>query len=1467
MEEQDPNMEVKIDKVEGEPSVPPTKRLSENVPNIQVTAPIDDSTMEPVKNVHQGELKIEEVGSDPLVSSTERPSENVPNIQLASPGENSTLGPTTHPSIASDKTKNQTSEERSSLNKNSRSHSANLRENKRTSGNSVKINTANSHENVPRVSGGTVDSTSDHRTHAGSVRSSAASKNRIEGKLNQPKLSPTRANGSIRNSASMNKTDKKPSVGHLEPEFRKSGGLSTPPSRGGSMKQNLMRGIHEDPMLHPMDELSKRTSNVTAPSQSLRSASTRRSPKVLEESSQQKIPVSSASGIPPVVENENKSVKSRDLDAGQKLAAANSSIHSASQNRPSKASQDYDPNEKLRCCADLLPSDASPYPVMTAVKDTTASVHSAKGEPLKIASQSSPEGLGSTTEDKKQNSSDADNEIPILPQSCGSQGLEVPVSQKLSASSQGAAPSSGSNLDRLSNRTTESIKRSPAPSIGSSRERLHTGSTGSIKMDPALSVGRAASIRREPVSSLGSNRDINPVRSSGSIKQKISPLRSSLLSERKFPERVSFESVKSIPKKSPTGSAEALQNEPMRAETGKMSEELFYYAPVTPPPEVEQLQEKQPFSIDATEDAPDGADLAGLEPMVTSEQPKFDSEGSPTGSSNLPIIEPTTRRTPEWNPDIMEQLEEANDEARPSGRIASEQDRYSKREISFVTLSTAGFCDANETAYFPLQVKIAALEAKLSEYALNYAELQDKYETLQNNYVVLEKNLKNANIIARDQVVFENLKMNYQLVSSELEEYRMLLREIRKIGWENLPQRMMQDCKDMQEKLAAAKKDRDRALHEESAARGIANEALKQVKLMRNSIETHSTIIEELEAQREFSRQAYTKALQRVQEDYEHRALIQQSRDQRRQAHLEFLVQELKTQLEQSFDGDMKDTVFHSNLSYYYPSLEECRVGLMQIDGNPVELTTDEQKQFFIKSKLPKEIADALMDPRRSLPESKKGRKSTARTAEAAKQQTTDDAAVETSPAESNVIASTELSKPAVMRSEDGDAKDPANAIQDERTAWEQLRVQWEMKVREKEKEITQLKEKINRLERDVEDLRNKRMMEMEADVRIKSLRDENAMLYEHYHTELVLRRKFHSQVEDLKGKIRVFCRIRAAQPSELSKKIPLVVQNSDAYTVMVRTEDESKYFPFDRVFAGNCTHEEMMEELGGLIQAAIYGFNVCILAYGQSDSGKSHTMQGDQRDPGIIPRSCTDVFVRLEQPNHQISFNTDVSISMFELHNDTITDLLKPTPQVLDDTSMTKDSNGVMQIQGLCRLSGLCAEEILEHFQRGQSHRAGHHPRTPNATADHCVTCITIVSTNKLTQITYTGKLTFVELAGSEKMHKPTNASDQNKDVRKFDQTLSALADVLFALHISQVSVPYRKSKLTTLLQDSIGGNAKTLMIVHINPTETSLMETLATLNYGSRVRFVKNDARQISNEEQVVKLQNTLGRLRRQE
>ncbi|KAA0188943.1 Kinesin protein [Fasciolopsis buskii] len=203
-------------------------------------------------------------------------------------------------------------------------------------------------------------------------------------------------------------------------------------------------------------------------------------------------------------------------------------------------------------------------------------------------------------------------------------------------------------------------------------------------------------------------------------------------------------------------------------------------------------------------------------------------------------------------------------------------------------------------------------------------------------------------------------------------------------------------------------------------------------------------------------------------------------------------------------------------------------------------------------------------------------------------------------------------------------------------------------------------------METEMETLRDKRMMEMESDVHIRSLRDENATLYERYQTELALRRKFNSQVQDLKGKVRVFCRVRAALPSEISKKIPIVVQNSDPYTVMIRTENGPKYFPFDRVYDDKSTHEQIMEEFGGLIQAAIDGYNVCILVYGSTDSGKILTLQGDPRDPGLAPRSLTEIFDRLDEPHFQKSFNTDVTISMYELRNDTIIDLLKPTPQVL---------------------------------------------------------------------------------------------------------------------------------------------------------------------------------------------------------
>ncbi|VDP75785.1 unnamed protein product [Echinostoma caproni] len=726
------------------------------------------------------------------------------------------------------------------------------------------------------------------------------------------------------------------------------------------------------------------------------------------------------------------------------------------------------------------------------------------------------------------------------------------------------------------------------------------------------------------------------------------------------------------------------------------------------------------------------------------------------------------------------------------------------REIPLVDLNVAGFCDANEREYFPLQYQIAALEQKLVTCATQYAQLQDEHKTLRKSHYLMEDHIRNANLIARDQVVFENLKMNYQLVSA-----------------------------------TSLKKERDRALHEESAARGIANEALKQVKLLTAAIEAHKSITEELEAQREYSRGMYNKSIRHFQEEFEHKSLLQLARDERRQKHLESLVFELKK--------SMKDK-----------SLENLKN--VEIDGEPVALT-EAQKQWFVNSKIVSELAEEFENPPSSLADwANECRRTSVSTIPESMQM---DGTIPMSNGPETNATTAPVRNSAVMRNEEGDAKGQMITMDDERAAWEQLRLQWESKTKEKDKEITQLKDKIKQLENDLKELRNKREFEMKVDQRVKTLQRENEVLLEQYRTEVLLRRKYHSQVEELKGKIRLFCRIRAPNPTELSKKATIVTQIPDEHTVMVRSGKESKLFPFDRVFGANCNHEQFMAEISNLVQAAIDGYNVGILAYGQADTGRSYTLVGDQRDPGIIPRICMEIFNRMEQPNFKQSFVYDVSINMYELANDKVTDLLTTTPATLEQAEITKDNNGLLHVQGLTKLTAYCSAELLEYFHKGNSFRAGHRVRA-GTVATHCITCINISTTNKFTEITYKGRITLIDLAEGDKTQRPPPPGEITKETRHFDETLHGIGEVILALHMSQTATNYRSNKLATLLQEAIGGNAKTLMIVHVNPTEAAVTDTIAALNHASRLRSVIKESSRISNSEQIARLRSTLERLR---
>ncbi|KAF6772230.1 hypothetical protein AHF37_08661 [Paragonimus kellicotti] len=148
-----------------------------------------------------------------------------------------------------------------------------------------------------------------------------------------------------------------------------------------------------------------------------------------------------------------------------------------------------------------------------------------------------------------------------------------------------------------------------------------------------------------------------------------------------------------------------------------------------------------------------------------------------------------------------------------------------------------------------------------------------------------------------------------------------------------------------------------------------------------------------------------------------------------------------------------------------------------------------------------------------------------------------------------------------------------------------------------------------------------------------------------------------------------------------------------------------------------------------------------------------------------------------------------------------------------------------------------------------------------------HLILTVNVMTTNKMSKTTYYGKITFIQLAGSERNVKPGSNGEITKEFQAINDSLSALGDVITGLYLAQSDVPYGNSKLTTLMQDSLGGNAKTLMFVNVNETEAHIAETLNSLNYASRLKTVKNTPERISNVEQVTRLRMTTERLKKGE
>ncbi|KAI2664762.1 Kinesin-like protein KIN-14E [Labeo rohita] len=361
----------------------------------------------------------------------------------------------------------------------------------------------------------------------------------------------------------------------------------------------------------------------------------------------------------------------------------------------------------------------------------------------------------------------------------------------------------------------------------------------------------------------------------------------------------------------------------------------------------------------------------------------------------------------------------------------------------------------------------------------------------------------------------------------------------------------------------------------------------------------------------------------------------------------------------------------------------------------------------------------------------------------------------------------------------------------------------------------------------------------------LKQIKDENKKIIENYTAERTLRKKYYNMVEDMKGivyhsKIRVFCRIRPLTRAEQAKRGHTIIACLDDYSVILETPRGPREFQFDKIFNPECTQEEVFTESSG--QCAIDGFNVCIFAYGHTGSGKTFTMVGDRdrRNPGIIPRTFTKIFEIIH--DNESKFEFKVSAYMLELYNDRLQDLfVSPAEAFSKRIEIKRDRKGLVFAQGAETKEAASAGELFALFEQGCANR---HIAATKSSRSHLIIGIMIESRNLTNGSVSFGKLSLVDLAGSERASKTGAKDDQLKEANSINKSLSALGDVISALSMEQPHVPYRNNKLTQLMQDSLGGNAKTLMFLNISPSDCNLDETLTSLIYATRVKAITNNA-----------------------
>ncbi|KAL7539620.1 hypothetical protein ACHAXR_011716, partial [Thalassiosira sp. AJA248-18] len=342
-------------------------------------------------------------------------------------------------------------------------------------------------------------------------------------------------------------------------------------------------------------------------------------------------------------------------------------------------------------------------------------------------------------------------------------------------------------------------------------------------------------------------------------------------------------------------------------------------------------------------------------------------------------------------------------------------------------------------------------------------------------------------------------------------------------------------------------------------------------------------------------------------------------------------------------------------------------------------------------------------------------------------------------------------------------------------------------------------------------------------------------------------RKRMHNMIQELRGNVRVFARIRPFLPNDGKQsnedKKPSVSHEGDLAVTVTKPSDPSQRhrFSFDRVFAPSAGQEALFDEVSEFVQSALDGYNVCLFSYGQTGSGKTHTMQGAGTGVmrGLIPRSIEQI------GSHKTQLEKDgwsfaMEISFLEIYNESLRDLLRENTKVELKHEIKVGSDGRRTVTNLTvkpidpndRAS---VEEVLSLAAKRRSTAS----TDMNATSSrsHSVFTLNLTAKHEEKNQAVRGTLNLVDLAGSERLDRSNAIGQQAKEAMAINKSLSSLADVFTAIGQKQNHIPFRNSRLTYLLQPALSGDGKTCMVVNISPTEASVQESLSSLRFAVKV------------------------------